>query len=201
MDWPWRSLFNSEPWTRSIAIRFRSSRVSQSNDVTTGSSYLKPSISTDNFVITAPCMSSRLILLRQSLTLEGWGRLLFGRFAGQHRAEDEILLSLFRPRWLALTHSSYQVMTMTEMMRPKAGPRSHPNCGERFFFDKNSNDNSSPFPPFLRFCYCVAVICKQPRRNYWTSYIEHRMDSQLAGKYCFQTISNSFKNSKRLDFF
>ena len=26
MDWPWRSLLNSELWTRSITIRFRSSR-------------------------------------------------------------------------------------------------------------------------------------------------------------------------------
>ena len=40
MDWSWRSLLNSEPWTRSIAIRFRSSRGSLSIDVTTGSSYL-----------------------------------------------------------------------------------------------------------------------------------------------------------------
>ena len=41
MDWPWCSLLNSELWTRSIAIRFRSSRGSLSSDVTTGSSYLK----------------------------------------------------------------------------------------------------------------------------------------------------------------
>ena len=34
-----------------------------------------------------------------------------------------------------------------------------------------------------------AVICKQPRRNYWTSNIEHRMDSQLAGKVL---LSNHF---------
>ena len=39
-DWTWCSLLNSELWTRSIVIRFRSSRGSQSNDVTTGSSYL-----------------------------------------------------------------------------------------------------------------------------------------------------------------
>ena len=42
-DWTWCSLLNSELLTRSIVIRFRSSRVSQSNDVTTGSSYLKQS--------------------------------------------------------------------------------------------------------------------------------------------------------------
>ena len=41
MDWTWRSLLNSELWTSSIAIRFRSSRGSLSCDVTTGSSYLK----------------------------------------------------------------------------------------------------------------------------------------------------------------
>ena len=44
MDWPWRSLLNSEPWTRSIAIRFRFSRGSLSIDVTTGSSYLKEEV-------------------------------------------------------------------------------------------------------------------------------------------------------------
>ena len=36
MDWPWHSLLNSEPWTSSIAFRFRSSRGSLSIDVTTG---------------------------------------------------------------------------------------------------------------------------------------------------------------------
>ena len=41
MDWPWRSLLNSELWPRWIAIRFRSSRGSLCIDVTTGSSYLK----------------------------------------------------------------------------------------------------------------------------------------------------------------
>ena len=35
----------------------------------------------------------------------------------------------------------------------------------------------------------VAVICKQPRRSNRTSYIEHRMDSQLAGKVL---LSNHF---------
>ena len=45
MDWPWRSLLNSELWTRSIAIRFRSSRGSLSIDVTTGSSYQKKILS------------------------------------------------------------------------------------------------------------------------------------------------------------
>ena len=39
MDRPWRSQLNSELWTSSIAIRFRSSRGSLSSHVTTGSSW------------------------------------------------------------------------------------------------------------------------------------------------------------------